>query len=103
MHLSVRRPWAWGAVGAALAVVLGVVYLGLRTSLSGQPLTPWEVLLLVFPLPVISACLVAWASQRALRSVLQEVSDHIAALRQNPAAPPLHPLSAELQSLHAEL
>src|SRR5438270_8815168 len=103
MLISVRRPWAWGAIGAGVAILLSATYLGLRPALFGGGPAAWEVLLLVFTSAVASACVVSWSSQRALRSVLQEVSDHVAALRQNPTAPPPRALSVELQPLHSEL
>src|SRR5262245_51266843 len=102
MRPSVRRAWTWWVVGVGLAAVLGISYCSVRAQFPDGPKLG-EVLLVGVGLAGASAALAVWVGQESRRAVLHELTTRVAVLCENPGAPPLQSLGAELVPLHNQL
>ncbi|HEV3083004.1 MAG TPA: ATP-binding protein [Gemmataceae bacterium] len=103
MLLSVRRALIWTTAGTAAGAGLFIAFLGMRAL---TPLADASLVEQLVGTTVLCACtagLVVWLIQRHTRRVLQELSEYVASLREDPALHRLRSFSPEWGPLYEQL
>src|SRR5581483_10463050 len=103
MLISPRRAWACIGAGTVVAAGLFTAYLALRAfQLEPEP-TIFKGIIGVGFLAACSASIAIWIAWRDDRRILQELSSHVAALRQDASLETIRSLPAEYGPLYDEL
>jgi PAS domain S-box-containing protein len=102
MLASVRRAWAWWAIGVGLAAALGIGYCSLRAQFPEGP-SLGEVLLVGVGLAAASTGLAVWTARENRRATLHDLTDRVAALCEHPGTPLRPSPTDELAPLHHQL
>ncbi len=103
MLISPRRAWACIGAGTVVAAGLFTVYLGLRAFQFEPEPTIFKGILGIGFLAGVSASIAIWFAWRDDRRILQELSNYVAALRQDASLETIRSLPPEYGPLYDEL
>src|SRR5436309_2432577 len=103
MLVYVRHTWAWTAAGTGLATALFAAYVAFRIRHAEPAPSSWELLAVLACVSLTIPLLTSWLAQLQGQAFLQQLTQAVASLRENPSLAGLRTLSPELSPLYDEL